>query len=153
MKLSDIVSATTTIVVISIMLNSLLLLAFARTIPEGLDIAGVLSVLVASLVVGYMFSLKIQEESRRKAVARIAVLSAVVFMFFAMALFANPLASPAIREHISAAFGTTGWTNDDWLAGVVMVMGLGVIVALVGIFVGVYAGSMLRKPEKAKNSH
>ncbi len=148
MRFSDVVIATASLVVISILLQSLLLALFARAIPEGLDVAGVLSVFVASLVVGYVFSLKIQEESRRRAVASITVLSAVVFLFFAMALFANPLASPAIREHISDAFGTTGWTNDDWLAGSVMVMGLLVATALGGIFVGVYAGSMLRKPKK-----
>ncbi len=132
----------------SILLQSVLLAAFARTIPEGLDIAGVISVLAASLIVGYVFSQKIQEESRRRAIASITVLSAVVFMFFAMALFANPLASPAIREHISNAFATTGWTNGDWLAGSVMIMGLLVASALAGILVGLYAGAMVRKPKK-----
>src|SRR5512136_3009673 len=106
------------------MLDSLLLATFGRAIPEGTDIAGILSVLVASLIVGYAFSLKIQEESRRRAIGSIAILSAVVFMFYAMALFANPLVSPAIKEHISDAFATTGWTNDDWLAVIIMIMGL-----------------------------
>ena len=149
MKFSEIVIATTSIVITSIMLDSLLLAALGPVIPEGTDIAGILSVLMASLIVGYVFSLKTQEESRRRAIFSIAILSAVVFMFYAMALFANPLVSPAIREHISAAFATTGWTNDDWLNGIVMVMGLLVAFAFVGIFVGVYAGSMLRKPKKA----
>ncbi len=98
------------------------------------------------MVVGYVFSPKVEEEeSRSRAIGRIAILSAVVFMFFAMGLFANPFASPAVGQHISDAFGTLGWTNEDWLAGIVMVMGLGVAVALTGIFVGLYVGSMLRK--------
>ncbi len=147
MKFGDVVVATASLVIICILLESLLLVAFARTIPEGLDIAGILSVLVASLVVGYTFSLKIQEESRRRAIGSIAILSAGVFMFFAMALFANPLTSPAIKERISDAFAATTWTPDDWLSGTIMVIGLGVAVALVGIYVGLYAGSMFRKPK------
>ncbi len=147
MKFSDVVVATASIVIISILLESMLLVAFARAIPEGLDIAGILSVLVASLVVGYVFSLKIHEESRRRAIGSIAILSAVVFMFFAMALFANPLTSPAIKEHISDAFATTTWTNDDWFSGTVMVIGLPAAFNLAGIHIGLYAGSMFRKPK------
>lgn len=148
MKFGDVVTATISIVITSILLDSLLLVVFARTIPEGTDIAGILSILVASVIVGYVFSLKIQEESRRKAIGSIAILSAVVFMFYAMALFANPLVSPAVKEHISDAFVTTNWTNDDWLNGIVMIMGLLVASALAGIFVGLYTGSMLKKPKK-----
>jgi len=103
---------------------------------------------VASLIVGYVFSLKIREESRRRAIGSIVILSAVVFMFYSMALFANPLVSPAIKEHISDTFATTDWTPDDWLAGIVMVTGLEVASALVGIFVGLYVGSMLKNLRK-----
>ncbi len=148
LKFSDVVTAMASIVVASIVLDSLFSVAFARAFPEGADVAGVLSILVASLIVGYVFSLKMQENYRMRAIASIAILSSVVFMFYGMALFANPLVAPAVKEHISDAFATTSWTNDDWLTGIVMIMGLLVALALASIFVGVYAGSMLKRPKK-----
>lgn len=148
MRFGEVVTAVASLVVITIVLESLLLATLVRAIPEGIDIGGILSFLVASLIVGFVFAPQIQEESKRKAIGQIAILSAVVFMFFALALFANPLASPAIREHISGAFSTAGWTNDDWLTGIVMVLRLSVVLALLSTFVGLYVGSMLRRQQK-----
>ena len=89
MKFGDVVTAVASLVIINILLESVFV-GFVRTVPEGTDIAGILSNLAASLIVGYVFAVKIQEESRRRTISSIVVLSALVLLFFALALFANP---------------------------------------------------------------
>ena len=150
MKFGDVVTAVASLVVISILYDSALL---AVSVPMimirwGTVVAGILSILVASLIVGYLFAVKIQEESRRGAIGRIVVLSTVVLTFFTMALLANPLASPAIKESLDSMFSTSGWTNYDWFVAMVMVVALEAVIALVFGFIGLYAGLMLRKPKK-----
>ena len=150
MKFGDVVTAVASLVVISILYDSALL---AVSVPMimirwGTVVAGILSILVASLIVGYLFAVKIQEESRRGAIGSIVVLSTVVLTFFTMALLANPLASPAIKESLDSMFSTSGWTNYDWFVAMVMVVALEAVIALVFGFIGLYAGSMLRKPKK-----
>jgi hypothetical protein len=150
LKFGDVVTAVASLVVISILYDSALL---AVSVPMimirwGTVVAGILSILVASLIVGYLFAVKIQEESRRGAIGRIVVLSTVVLTFFTMALLANPLASPAIKESLDSMFSTSGWTNYDWFVVMVMVVALEAVIALVFGFIGLYAGLMLRKPKK-----
>lgn len=150
MKFGDVVTAVASLVVISILYDSALL---AVSVPMimirwGTVVAGILSILVASLIVGYLFAVKIQEESRRGAIGRIVVLSTVVLTFFTMALLANPLASPAIKESLDSMFSTSGWTNYDWFVVMVMVVALEAVIALVFGFIGLYASLMLRKPKK-----
>jgi hypothetical protein len=150
LKFGDVVTAVASLVVISILYDSALL---AVSVPMimirwGTVVAGILSILVASLIVGYLFAVKIQEESRGGAIGSIVVLSTVVLTFFTMALLANPLASPAIKESLDSMFSTSGWTNYDWFVAMVMVVALEAVIALVFGFIGLYAGSMLRKPKK-----
>jgi hypothetical protein len=150
LKFGDVVTAVASLVVISILYDSALL---AVSVPMimirwGTVVAGILSILVASLIVGYLFAVKIQEESRRGAIGRIVVLSTVVLTFFTMALLANPLASPAIKESLDSMFSTSGWTNYDWFVVMVMVVALEAVIALVFGFIGLYASLMLRKPKK-----
>ena len=120
----------------------------------GPDVAGILSILAASLIVGYLYAAKIQEESRRGAIGRIVVLSTLVLMFATMALFTNPYASTALDEGLKSMFSTSGWTTWDWVAysqlEIVMLVALNVVFALVFSFIGLYVGSMLRKPAKSQ---
>jgi hypothetical protein len=150
LKFGDVVTAVASLVVIAALLDSVLLAVFIPMISHaGFDVAGILSILVASLIVGYLFALKIQEESRVRAIGSIVVLSAVVLMFFVMALLADPLVSPAIKDALSSIFSTGGWTNYDWAVGTLAVVAMNVVYALVFGFIGLYAGSMLRKPKKS----
>jgi ABC-type sugar transport system permease subunit len=118
----------------------------------GPDVAGILSILVASLIVGYVFAVKIQEESKLGAIGRIVVLSAVVVTFATMALFANPYTSTAINEGLESMYSTGGWTTWDWVAYsqfvMVMLVALNVVIALVFSFIRLYAGSMLKKRKR-----
>jgi len=154
LKFGDVVTAVAALAVIDVLLDFVLLAVFIPVNSYwGSDVAGIISFLVASLIVGYVFAVKIQEESRIGAIGRIVVLFTVVVMFAAMALFAaNPYTSTAIKEGLESNFSTSGWTTSDWfgysLLGIVMLVAFNVIFALVFSFIGLYAGSMLRKPKK-----
>jgi len=120
----------------------------------GVDLAGILSFLVASLIVGYLFAVKIQEESRRGAIGRILVLFVVVLMFAQIGLLAaNPYMEAAMNEELENMFSTSGWTTKDWVGysqfALVTVVAVNVLIALVFGFIGLDAGSMLRKPERS----
>jgi hypothetical protein len=149
LKFSDVVTAVASLVVVDTLLNSVLLAVFVPVMSAGgTDVAFIISFLVASLIVGYVFALKIQEESRRGAIGSIVVLSTVVVMLAVIAFIASPLASPAVKESLNSMFNTSGWTNYDWFDAAFMVVALNMVYALVFSFIGLYAGSMLRKPKK-----
>jgi len=111
-------------------------------------LAWIIAVLVASLIVGYVFALKIQEESRIRTVGSIVVLSTLTLMLFLLVWIANPLTNPWVKDSLENLFNTNGWTNYDWSAYLALAVALEVAVALVLSFIGLHVGSMFRKPEK-----
>jgi len=149
LKFSDVVIATASLVLIGLALDAVLKVLF---IPlnsnEGELLAYIIAWLVASLIVGYVFALKIQDESRIRAIGGIVVLSAFTLMFFLGVWIANPLASPWFKESLESMFNTSGWTNYDWSAYTALVTTVDIVFGLVFSFIGLYAGSMLRKPKK-----
>jgi hypothetical protein len=120
----------------------------------GPDVATIVSLLAASLIVGYVFAAKIHEGSRIRAIGKTVVLSAVVLMFYTLGLSANPYAGAALQESLESMYATSAWTTWDWVAYssllMVMLVGLNVVFALAFGFIGLYAGSMLRKPKKSQ---
>ncbi|MDH5481795.1 MAG: hypothetical protein OEY22_02795 [Candidatus Bathyarchaeota archaeon] len=154
MKFGDIITAVASLAVIYIVLDFAL---FAVVINVntywGPDISTIVSVLVASLIVGYMFAGKIKEDSKIGAIGRIVVLSTLVLTFYTMAYFANPYIGTSVQESLESMFSTSGWTTWDWVAYsqllMAMVVVLTVVFDLVFGFVGLYVGSMLRKPKKS----
>ena len=108
---------------------------------------------VAGLLVGYLFAVKIQEESRMKAVGKIAVLAAFVQGFAVMISFsANSYYGAWTKEYLQSWFQTGSWTTTDWFVyeelALFMNVALNVVLTLVLGFIGLYIGSMLRKPKK-----
>ena len=86
------------------------------------------------------------------ATGRIVVLFTVVLMFALMALLAaNPYMEDAMNEGLESIYSTSGWTIMDWLGysqfALVMIVALNGVFALVFGFIGLYAGSMLKKPK------
>jgi hypothetical protein len=151
LKFGDVVTAVAALVVIDLLLDAVFLAVFVPVNSYwGVDVAGIISILAASLIVGYVFAAKIQEESRRGAIGRIVVLSMVIMTFATMALFANPYTGTAIKEGLQSMFSTGGWTTWDWVSYsqlvMVMMVALNVVIALVFSLIGLYAGSMLKKP-------
>ena len=154
MKFGDVITAVASLTVISF----LLVFAFLSVLVPvdstwGLDVANILSILLASLIVGYVFAVKIQEESRIGAVGRIVILSTVVGAFATMtSLAVNPYMGTYLDESLASMFSTSGWLAKDWLGYshivVMMIVALNCVFALVFGFIGLYAGSMLRKSKK-----
>jgi hypothetical protein len=153
-KFGDVITAVASLTVISLLLVFLFLAVLVPVDSTwGLDVANTLSILVASLIVGYVFAVKIQEDSRMRAVGKIAVLSTVVMAFATMtSLAVNPYMGAYMDESIASMFTTSGWTTVDWLSYshvvVMMIVAVNCVFALVFSFIGLYAGSMLRKPKK-----
>jgi hypothetical protein len=155
LKFGDIITAVASLTVVSLLLNFVFLAVFVPVDSSwGVNVAGILSILVASLIVGYLFAVKIQEESKMGAIGRIVVLFTVVLIFALMALLAaNPYMEAAMNEELENMFSTSGWTTKDWVGysqfALVTLVALNVVSALVFGFIGLYAGSMLRKPKKS----
>ena len=150
MKFSDVGIATASIVLFGLLLDAVLLVVFIPLNSNSMSdlLAFIIAVLVASLIVGYVFALKIQEASRIRAIGSIVVLSAFTLMLFVMVWIANPLANPWFKDSLESMFNTSGWTNYDWSAYSALAVSVDVVVGLVLSFIGLYAGSMLRKPKK-----
>jgi hypothetical protein len=153
-KFGDVITAVASLTVISLLLVFVFLAVFVPVDSAwGLDVTNILSILVASLIVGYVFAVKIQEESRMGAVGRIAILSTVVMAFATMtSLAVNPYMSTYMDESLVSMFSISGWTAKDWLdylhVVLMLIVALNCVFALVFSFIGLYAGSMLRKSKK-----
>jgi hypothetical protein len=153
-KFGDVITAVASLTVITLLLDFVFLAVFVPVNSSwGIDVANIISILVASLIVGYVFAVKIQEESRMGAIGRIVILGTVVMMFAMMtSLAVNPYMGTAMDEGLKSMFSTSGWTAMDWVgySHLVLIMGVALtcIFTLVFGFIGLYAGSMLRKPKK-----
>jgi hypothetical protein len=150
LKFSDVVMATASLVLTGFLLDFVLKGVFVllgSTLSEL--VAYGIAFLVASLIVGYVFALEIQGESRIRAIGSIVVLSTFTLMLFLMAWIANPIASPWVKDSLENLFNASGWTNYDWSAYLAVAVALEVFAALALSFIGLYVGSMFRKPKKA----
>jgi hypothetical protein len=151
LKFSDVVIATASLVLIGLALDAILLVVFIPLNSNSMSdlLAYIIAWLVASLIVGCVFALKIQDESRIRAIGSIVVLSAFALIFFLGIWIANPLASPWFKDSLMSMFNTSGWTNYDWSAYAALVTTVDIVVGLVFGFIGLYAGSMLKKAKKS----
>ena len=155
LKFGDVITAVASLTVIALLLFSVFMAVIVPVDPYlGIDVANILSILVASLIVGYVFAVKIQEGSRIGAIGRIVVLFSVVMMFAFMASVAvNPYMGAMMEEGLESMFSTSGWETTDWLGYsqlvLVMMAAINVVFALVFGFIGLYVGSRLRKPRKS----
>jgi len=156
LKFSDAILAVAATVVIWGLIYFVFGLALIPSVGSywGQDSAAGISLLVAGLVVGFVFAGKIQEESRMRAVGKIAVLFAAVTMFLTLMIFsANSYYGAYVKETLQNMYSTGAWTTTDWFAYVQLAIfinvALNVVLSLVVGFIGLYIGSMLRKPKKS----
>ena len=151
MKFGDVIMAVASFFLIEVLLYAVLMFIFLPLFTSwSADIAGVISVFVTALIVGYLFSQKIQEKSSKEAITKIAVLSAVVLVFGLMILYTNSHMDTAINEIWNSGVSTGDWTSTDWLVhwqfSLLLLLAYNVV-AITGLsFIGLYAGSKLRKP-------
>jgi len=156
LKFSDVVMAVASIGVISGVIWFVLGAALIPSVGSylGMNSAGIISMLIAPLVVGYVLAGKIQEESRIRAVGKISVLSAWVIAFFVViSAAANPYYKDWIDETLRSMYATNAWTTMDWYVygqlALMTIVVLNVVLDLILTFIGLYVGSMLRKPKKS----
>jgi len=156
LKFSDVILAVATVAVIDVLVYSVLGMALVPSMGSywGLNSAAIVSMLVAGLVVGFVFAGNIQEESRIRAVGKIAVLlGAVMSSAVVMSISANGYYNAWVTEYLQSTFSTGAWTTTDWYVYGQLVLAfmvaLNVVLALVLGFIGLYVGSMLRKPKKS----
>jgi len=156
LKFSDAILAVATVTVIFVLVYSVLGIALIPSMDAylGQNIAGLISMLIAGLLVGFLFAGKMQEESKIRAVGKIAVMFAFVTLFVVLIAFSgNSYYSAWTKETLQGMFSTGAWTTMDWFVYQQLVtffnLALNAVLALVLGFIGLYVGSMLRKPKKS----
>ena len=150
MKFGDVIVATASLVLIGFMLESVLHVVFISVVsdPTGDVLAWIIALLVASLIVGYVFALRIQEQSRIKAIGKILVLSTFAVLLQIMAWYASPIVNEWHITNMQSMFNTIGWTYSEWVAYSALLFTMDTVIVVVFNFIGLYVGSMLRKPKK-----
>jgi hypothetical protein len=145
LKFSDAIMAVATVAVIDFLVYFVLGIALIPSVGSylGLNSAAIVSVLVAALAAGCVFAGSIQEESRIRAVGKIAVLFAAVTGFAVMiSLAANGYYSTLVKETLQSAYSTGSWSTTDWFVyeqlALAEQVAFNVLLALVLGFIGLY---------------
>jgi len=119
----------------------------------GTNVSATVSLLIAALITGYIFAEKIWE-ARREALTRITVLTAALVMMMVMFLASLPAWAPSVEEEFADMLGATPTSTSEWLGIEIMAMFSQAFMNVVGVlalgFIGLYIGSMLRKPVKSQ---
>ena len=120
----------------------------------GPTVVGIICYLLSGLVVGVIFSRKIWEEAGIKTMAKIVVLGAVLLMLFlAVEIPTQGDWTPLVKENYQNANPGKTLTTSQWWSfeeyALTSTIALNVIIGVVLGFIGLYAGSMLRKPKKS----
>ncbi len=154
MKFSNVILAVATVSVINVLVQFALGIALIPSMGSywGLNSSFIISALITGLVVGVVFAAKIQEESRTRAVGKIVVLvGAVEAVAVLLSASANSYFGAYVKETLQSMFSTSAWTTTDWFVytqlGLLEGMALNVVLVIVLGFIGLYAGSMVRKPK------
>jgi len=155
LKFSDVVTCVASIAVIFALIFFPFDLVFVSAL--GLELGYLISMIVApflsALIGGYIFAGKIWE-ARREAITKITVLWAALMQLIGLIVPAS-LAhwGLAVEEKYQGQYGST-LSTAEWVNWEMMVQDLFVFItvgmALVLGFIGLYVGSMLRKPVKSQ---
>jgi predicted PurR-regulated permease PerM len=150
LKFSDVILAVASLLLISWSLYPVLAIAFvplnSNTASDTLSY--IICILVGALIVGYVLAPKIHEESKVRAIGSIAVLSTFVMMALLMVWFASPQGNRWFMDSLNSMFNktTSQWTDYDLTVYSALLETMDTVIALVLSFIGLYVGSMLRKP-------
>jgi hypothetical protein len=155
LKFGDVILAVATTAVLGFLVSTVLLMFLVSPLGAywGQNTSGILAWLISGLLAGYIFAVKIQEESRIRAVGKITVLLAFVILLALMIMAAgNSYYAAYTKENLQSMFQTGSWTTTDWFVyenlATSVYVSLNVVLTLVLGFIGLYAGSMLRKSKK-----
>jgi hypothetical protein len=119
----------------------------------GINLSAIVSILFSALIGGYVFAGKIWEESRLEAIAKITVLAALLIAFdIGVSNAATDWSTWAKGAYREANPGAAEPSAFEWYAIESTLLGsqvfLNVVLVLVLGFVGLYVGSMFKRPTK-----
>jgi hypothetical protein len=151
LKFGDVIMATASNFIIYWLLYALLIVV-SLSVVWGVYVAAYVSPLLSAIVVGYIFAGKIREESRIKSIGKVVALTVVLVILVYYMSYDIGHTGTFIDESLRNTFSTGSWTTMDWeryetMYSVVNTAAVAVFVALLS-FIGLYAGSMLKKPKK-----
>ena len=157
LRFGDVLTAVASLFLITVLVSYPLEIVLIPTLGFywGPTLGALSSVLISSLIVGYIFARKILE-GRKESIAKISVLFAVL-MIFSIAINNAALGEDFtqwVHETYQEANPTASLTTFEWYVigglfiGSQMFMNAITLVPL--NFIGLYVGSMLRKPVKSQ---
>jgi hypothetical protein len=155
LRFGDVVMCVSLIAVIVALINAPLATVFvaALDLEWGRLVSSTLSFLFSALVGGYIFGGKIRANAGMAAIIKVTVLAGVLMAFHAMFVTTLTDWTPAIKEEYQAANPSRTLSAHEWFIVEDMAMSryicLNVGIVLVLVFIGLYVGSMLRKPSKS----
>lgn len=157
MKFGDIAIAVSSFAVIILFLGVVLGYFMIPAIgwDWGPTASSFVSVLIGGLIVGFIFSKKIWEESGIKTIAKIIVLGAVLAMlYYAAVIPAQGDWTPYVKETFNKANPETTLTTSQWfsveLTALSQEIAINVLFLAALGFIGLYAGSMLKRPQRTQ---
>jgi hypothetical protein len=149
LKFGDVVTAVASVAVLLVLFSFALGWILDLQTSWGQWADSGISIFLSALVVGLVFSGKIWEEARIRAILRIVVVGAVLFIFYMTIRFTSSDFISWVRE----ANPHPEYTAANWyyLDGMVLAYNLffNVVLLLVVSFIGLYLGSMLRKQKRS----
>jgi len=135
------------------MFPTTLVLTPALGVFQGFLLSAVIAFLLSAIIVGYIFSQKIWEESRTKTMAKITVLFTLLVM--TIVLIENAASSdwtPMVKENYKDAYPSASPSTPDWYyierLAIIEDDFINAVLMLAITFTGLYIGSSLKKPTK-----
>jgi len=154
LKFEDIIIAAASIIVICVLISYPLMLVLTPAIGEynAFELSGFVVFILGPIITGYIFAKQIREENRTKTILKIAVLVAFIAMFMVLSDDAVVEWAPYYRAEYLKANPTATPTAFEWyniqLAALSMETFSAVAAMLIFTFIGLYIGTMLKKPTK-----
>ena len=155
LRFGDVLTAVASLFLITVLVSYPLETVLIPTLGFylGPTLGALVSVLTSSLIVGYIFAQKTLE-SRKESIAKISVLFAVLMIF---SIVINNAALEEdfnlwVHETYQEANPTASLTTFEWYVIGGLFIGSQMFINAITLvplsFIGLYAGSMLRKPAK-----
>jgi len=148
------VIAVASVVIIIFLFFPLGLVLTAALGNIGFELGAFVSAFLSTIIVGYIYAQKIWEENRTKTIAQIAILFTVLIMFMGtIESAATADWTPKIKEEYMKSNPTATPSTSDWYYIEKFFLTLEnfivVVLVLAITFIGLYIGSMLKKPAKS----
>jgi len=155
LKFGDVVTAVASLTVIVILIYFPLTLVLTPALGNyaGYTLSAFISFPISAIIVGYIFAQKIWEENRTKTIAKISVLFTVLALLLILVENASMEWTPMIREEYLKANPTANPSASDWYyierLAILLEDFILVVFMFALSFIGLYIGSMLKKPTKS----